>query len=239
MEQTAQRSCENPIPEGTEDQVGWGTGQPGHIAGNPVHGRRAGTRWSNSLHVCCFQFSLLFYQRTSLLGFSLLTNVFVDSLAILHIPCKVQFRPCLGFLDSVSTCLDSISVLFSGHVSLLPLPLRSLFLSQFGQQALVQLCRVSCLLNFLCRGDGELLCSLKNILEVLLAILHSFAHKDSLLGDLIQLLVKQMALHSCKIQGPYFSLCIRFICCIFQKAGRKVWWATCSWSPQMSKPRLA
>jgi len=44
MEQTAQRSCENPIPEGTEDQVGWGTGQPGHIAGNPVHGRRAGTR---------------------------------------------------------------------------------------------------------------------------------------------------------------------------------------------------
>lgn len=128
MEQTAQRSCENPIPEGTEDQVGWGTGQPGHIAGNPVHGRRAGTRWSNSLHVCCFQFSLLFYQRTSLLGFSLLTNVFVDSLAILHIPCKVQFRPCLGFLDPVSTCLDSISVLFSGHVSLLPLPLRS-FLS--------------------------------------------------------------------------------------------------------------
>ena len=97
------------------------------------------------------------------------------------------------------------------------------FISQFGQQALVQLCRVSCLLNFLCRGDGELLCSLKNILEVLLAILHSFAHKDSLLGDLIQLLVKQMALHSCKIQGPYFSLCIRFICCIFQKAGRKVW----------------
>lgn len=77
--------------------------------------------------------------------------------------------------------------------------------------------------QFLMLGDGELLCSLKNILEVLLAILHSFAHKDSLLGDLIQLLVKQMALHSCKIQGPYFSLCIRFICCIFQKAGRKVW----------------
>lgn len=77
--------------------------------------------------------------------------------------------------------------------------------------------------QFLMLGDGELLHALKDTLKVLLALLHSFVHKDRLLGNLIQLVLKQMERHSLKVQGPYFSLYIRFICCIFQKAGRKIW----------------
>lgn len=39
--------------------------------------------------------------------------------------------------------------------------------------------------QFLILGNGELLHTLKGILKVFLALLHSFLHKDRLLGDLI------------------------------------------------------
>jgi len=40
LAQAAQRSCGCPIPRGAQDQVGWGTGQPAILGGNPVHSRR-------------------------------------------------------------------------------------------------------------------------------------------------------------------------------------------------------
>ena len=41
--QAAQRSCGCPIPVGVQGQVRWVSGQPGLVAGNPVHDRGTGT----------------------------------------------------------------------------------------------------------------------------------------------------------------------------------------------------
>jgi len=59
------------------------------------------------LHVCFCVFCLLIYQRGySLLGFSLLTTVPVESLILFHLPCQVQFHQCCGFPDPISTYLE-------------------------------------------------------------------------------------------------------------------------------------
>ena len=38
----AHRSCGYPVPRGAQGQVGWGSGQPDLVAGNPAHSRGAG-----------------------------------------------------------------------------------------------------------------------------------------------------------------------------------------------------
>jgi len=38
LKQTAQRSCEYPIPGGVQGQVGWGPGEPELVDGSPAHG---------------------------------------------------------------------------------------------------------------------------------------------------------------------------------------------------------
>jgi len=40
LEQTNQRGCGWPIPEGVQGHGGWGPGQPELVGGSPVHGRR-------------------------------------------------------------------------------------------------------------------------------------------------------------------------------------------------------
>lgn len=39
LEQTAQRSCECPIPDGVQYQAGWGFGQPYLLGGASAHSR--------------------------------------------------------------------------------------------------------------------------------------------------------------------------------------------------------
>ena len=39
MSQAAHRSCGPAIPEGIQDQIGWGPGQPDLVGSNPVHKR--------------------------------------------------------------------------------------------------------------------------------------------------------------------------------------------------------
>lgn len=44
LEQTSWRSCGCPIPRGVQNQVGWGSGQPGFMGGTPSRGRGVETR---------------------------------------------------------------------------------------------------------------------------------------------------------------------------------------------------
>lgn len=96
-------------------------------------------------------------------------------------PLSNQFSLHLGFPDPISTCPDSIPVLFPGCMSLLPLPIYVLLLPQFDQWVLVQLCQFpassAC---FLVPRDIELLCSQKGILKELPVLLLSFFCKEAL-----------------------------------------------------------
>mgnify|MGYP001855354442 CR=1 FL=1 len=60
-----------------------------------------------------------------------MTTVPVESsFIIFHIPCQVQFHICLGFLNPISACPESIPVFFLGQSSLLP----PFFSPQFDHQ---------------------------------------------------------------------------------------------------------
>jgi len=43
LEQVAQGGCGCPIPGGIQGQAGWGSGQPGVVAGNPAYSREVET----------------------------------------------------------------------------------------------------------------------------------------------------------------------------------------------------
>lgn len=107
------------------------------------------------LHVCSIQFSLLIYRREYTLSFfSLLTNTSKKSFfVIFHIPCQVHFHVYLGFPDPISTHLNSIPVLFSGHPSLLSIAYTFPSYSSVWPADPCSAMPVSCLLCLICYAE--------------------------------------------------------------------------------------
>jgi len=88
------------------------------------------TKYLSLLHVWGGQLSILIYQRDStLLCLTILSSVYKETLpVVLYIPHQVQFHLHRGFSDCIPAHPDSISILFPGHASLLPLLILFLFL---------------------------------------------------------------------------------------------------------------
>jgi len=135
-------------------------------------------KYLSLLHAWGGQLSLFIFQKGySLPSQSLLPKLSKESLLVIfHFPCQIQFYMCLSFsLDSIPAHLVSISIFSPDHPSLLPLPVHFLPTLQFDHQVLAQPygfpASSACFLN---QGDGELLCSQKDILKVLPALFCSF-----------------------------------------------------------------
>jgi len=94
------------------------------------------------LLVLCYQFASLAHQgEYALFVLPFLADILVESLlVILSMLCQVQLQPCLGPPDPIPTQAGSIPILFSGFLSLLPLPVHLLLALWFDQQVSTQPC---------------------------------------------------------------------------------------------------